>query len=277
MGSDSSSSEEAGVHTYGPPEAVHVSEAYADALAKHYEGFFGVPERIVFHEIRSLAVHVDTYIYPPTEDRPFTTAATIGMSTLPLKESCVCENCKAAGGAPERRAELLMYLDPNWDYDEFLGRYPVLMLSYVARTPHVLGHDFGSGITYGFPEKIVPEGSLLTDGYVIAPVYENLDGDDWEDFANIEMPDGEICNIYWLIPITRAECYVKRTQGPPALNEILFNQHDYFLLDIDRECYVAHENRAQRRARAKAQRNRAKRRPLTPVNELICMDCGRHS
>lgn len=279
MGKKSSSDSFRDEHPEKSLEAAHVTESYANALEAHYERFFGIPSRIVLHEIRSLGVHVDTYIYPPTEDRPFTTAATVGMSALPLETSMVCEVCRetleAIGSIPQRRSELLMYLDPNWDFDDPAGLYPILMMAYVARTPHVDGHSFGWAMTYEFPERIVPEGSLLTDGYVSKAIFENTDGD-LEDFARLQMPDEEICNFFWLIPITRAECYVKRTQGPPALSEILF-ENDYFLFDLDRQCFVEHENRAQRRARAKAQRTRAKRRPLTSVNELRCMDCGHTS
>lgn len=259
------------------PTVAHVTKDYTDAILAHYKTFFGEPSRIVIHEIKSIGVHIDTYIFPPNEDRPFTTAATIGMGARPLETSEICANCKAALDAsdtvPERRSELLMYLDPNWDFDDPAGLYPLLMLTYVARSPHIDRHAFGWAMSYQFPEQIVPEGSLLTNGYVMKPVYENFDGD-IDDFARFRLPDGEICNLYWLVPITTAECYIKRTQGPRALTEILVD-NDYFLFDLDRQCFVEYENRAQRRARAKAQRIRAKRRPHTSVYELKCVDCGR--
>jgi hypothetical protein len=259
--------------------AAHVTGDYANALEAHYKTFFGNPSRIVVHEIKSVGVHVDTYIFPPNEDRPFTTAATVGMGARPIETSEICESCKAAldasGAIAERHSELLMYLHPNWDFDDPAGLYPILMMTYVARSPHVDRHAFGWGMSYRFPEQVVPEGSLLTNGYVMKPVWENIDGD-IDDFARVQLPDGEICNLYWLVPITTAECYVKRTQGPKALREILADSDD-FLFDLDRQCFVEYENRAQRRARAKAQRTRAKRRPLTSVYELKCMDCGQTS
>jgi hypothetical protein len=258
------------------PQATHISEAYVSAIEAHYDQFFGSRSEIMIHEIKSLGVHIDTYLYPPTEDRPFITAATVGMSALPLETSTICAGCRAkleaTGSVPLRRSELIMYLDANWDFDDPAGMYPVLMMVYAARAPHVDRHAFGYALTYELPERIVPEGSLLTDGYIMNPVFENIDGDMY-DFARLEMPDGEICNFFWFVPITRAECYVKRTDGPGALNDILID-NDYFLFDLDRQCYVEYENRHQRRARAKAQRTRAKRRPLTSVSELKCMGCG---
>lgn len=274
MSSKSSSRHDPDPDDDASSEAVHVTQAHAAALEEHYERFFGPPSPILIHERKSLGVHIDTYLYPPTDDRPFITAATIGMSALPLGEEPLCEDCRAKGIEQKHRAELLMYLDPNWDYEDVVGPYPMAMMAYVARYPHVTEGGFGSGISYEFPESLVPEGSLLTNGHIRELVYESLD-DDWEDFQNAKLPDGESCHLYWLIPITRAECYIKRTQDPAALNEIL-TDNDYFLFDVDRQCYVEYENRAQRRARAKAQRNRAKRRPRASVNNLTCMACGHH-
>ena len=249
--------------------AVHVTEDYENALVAHYSRFFGDPSRIIIHEIKSVGVHIDTYIFPPNEERPFTTAATVGMGARPLETTEICASCKAAldasGAVAERHSELIMYLDPNWDFDDPVGLYPILMMTFVARSPHVDRHSFGWGMSYQFPERVVPEGSLLTNGYVMKPVWENVDGE-LDDFAIFEMPDGEVCNIYWLVPVTTAECYIKRTQGPKALGKIL-GEKDYFLFDVDRQCFVEYENRAQRRARAKAQRTRGKRRPLTSVYE----------
>ncbi len=275
MGSGSSS-RGAQTHEDEPVEAAHVEPACANALVEHYERFFGAQNIIVYHERKSLGVHVDLYIYPPTEDRPFITAATIGMSALPLEESGLCEHCREHGNVLKHRTELLMYLDPNWDFDGFVGWYPLLMMAFVARAPHLEDFSIGSGISYEFPEDLIVEGSLLTNGYIIKPWFENLDGNNWKEFSDIALPNGDVCNLYWLVPITTVECYVKRSKGTGALNELLIDK-DYFLFDIDRECYASYENRAQRRAREKAQRTRAKRRPHRSVNDLICMGCGHNN
>lgn len=147
------------------------------------------------------------------------------------------------------------------------------MMAFIARAPHLEDFSIGSGISYEFPENLTAEGSLLTNGYIIKPWFENLAGDNWEEFSDIELPNGDVCNLYWLVPITTVECYIKRSKSCQALNKLLIDK-DYFLFDIDRECYASYENRAQRRAREKAQRTRAKRRPNTSVNDLVCMACG---
>lgn len=57
-------------------EPVWMDPEDSKALAEHYEHWFGAPNQILYHERRSEGVHLDTLIYPPTDDRPFITAAT---------------------------------------------------------------------------------------------------------------------------------------------------------------------------------------------------------
>jgi hypothetical protein len=260
-------------------EVAYVPRANAEALLAHYERFFGPVSPVLVHEEKSAEIHLDTYFYAPTSDRPFITAATIGMSALPIETSHICEGCKNHGPFPKNRHEILMYLDPNWDFDDLVSRYSLLMMNYVAREPHVGDRSFGWGLSYQFPEELVPEGSLLENGFVMRPLFElfwSTDPEEIDDFMNVQLPEAEeVCQLNWLVPITRAECYIKRTEGPASLHEFLMD-NDYFVFDVDRQCFVEYENRAQRRAREKAQRNRAKRHPVLPLSKLTCEHCGAH-
>lgn len=247
-----------------PGDAVRVSEAHFDALSEHYEKWFGAPNVIIYHERLSEAVHLDTLIYPPTETRPHITAATIGMSSRPV-------NC---GHGHKMRAELLMYLKPNWDFGSPIGHIPISLLHYVARYPHAEGDSFNTGYTYEAPYRPIIEGSLLTDLFIRRPVYENMGGE-FDDFAKCSLPNGKVCGLNWLIPITMEECYVKRSDGVEALAEIL-TDNNYFTLDVDRRSFVGSENRHQRRAREKAQRLREKRPPAKGWGELECIAHGYH-
>jgi hypothetical protein len=62
---------------------VHIDLNSMHALEDHYKRYFGSPH-MVFHEKVSKLVHIDTYIFPATETRPYMTLATIGMSALPM-------------------------------------------------------------------------------------------------------------------------------------------------------------------------------------------------
>ncbi len=261
------------------PEAARVTKADGAALLAHYERYFGEPSHLLIGEKESLGVKIQIHLFPPSDDRPFITAATTGMSALPLDEYPLCENCATHGGH-KHRAELIMYLDPKWDFDDLICRYPLLMMTYIARIPHLQEKYFGPGLSFEFPSEMVPEGSLLTNGFATLPIFEAEEDDEnlekFNKFKTVKLSGKKTCDLYWFIPITTAECYVKRTEGSGPLIDLLA-ENDYFWLDIDRKCFVEPENRHQRRAREKAQRARAKRNPHTSVYELTCEVCGHGS
>lgn len=272
-------------------KVAYLSAEHQAALSAHYERYFGTGLDVTYHEIRSEKVHLDVYIYPPTPNRPFITAATVGMSALPL--------CQIESDAPDEnghdqgakgdghkscehehehekadRAELIMYLDPNWDFGSNYGYVPLLLLKFIARYPHVTNTTFGWGLSISIPEEFIIDGSLLTEVYAETPLFENLEGE-LSDFFHLDLPGSSGCHIYWIVPITMAECYVKRTDGVKVIRKLLID-NDYFAVDIDRPCLVSEENRAQRRARARAQRLRAKRMPSKSVYSLECMAHPHH-
>ena len=76
-------------------EAARVPEAQGAALLAHYRRYFGEPSHIVIGERISTGVKIQIYLFPPTEGRPFITAATVGMSALPLQTYPICEECAA--------------------------------------------------------------------------------------------------------------------------------------------------------------------------------------
>jgi hypothetical protein len=246
---------------------------HRDALLTHYEHSFGRPFSILYHEKVSEVVHLDTYIYSPTDERPFITAATVGMSAMPLVfkgDPDVEQDQADEHGHRELSNELIIYLDQNWDFGSSFGLAPILILNYIARYPHAEKSAIWPGLSFGYSKRPIIEGSLLTDLFLRRPVYENIEGS-MSDVEHCDLPGGKYCHLMWLIPITVAECYIKRTEGAEALYHIL-TENDYFTLDVDRRCFVSTENRAQRRAREKAQRLRAKRSPSKSVFDLECMD-----
>lgn len=260
-------------------DMVFLSAGHEAALSEHYERYFGTSLEMIYHEIKSEKIHLDVYIYPPTPDRPFITAATVGMSALPLRQPDSDESDEHDEADEHKhdkadRAELIMYLDPNWDFGLNYGYVPLLVLKFIAKYPHVTNTTFGLGLSFSIPDDFVIEGSLLTDVYAESPLLENLEGE-VSDFFHLDLPGASPCHIYWLVPITMAECYVKRTEGAKVIRELLV-ENDYFAMDIDRPCLVSEENRAQRRVRARAQRLRAKRLPSKSVYSLECIDHPHH-
>jgi hypothetical protein len=217
----------------------------------------------VHHEIVSRLVHVDVYLFPASETRPYMTLATIGMSTLPMTVDNVEGEIEAL-----RRAEIFLYVDYDWDFASPVGDWPTELLQDIARYPHryktwiFAGHTIGSG--EGTPSaKPLVHGSLLTDILFRYPEREP------EGFWHLNLPNGEPCHFLWLTPLTVAESFVKRTEGTGVIAELL-DTAGIVTIDVDRACLASKESRQQRRARVRAQRLRERRPRLKTVMELEC-------
>src|SRR5687767_4018341 len=117
------------------PEDDPLANAIAEHVAKHVG-----PIANVFHEIKPTLVHLDVLVVGPTDDRPYTTLVTCGMSERPMRVPI--ENPEDLGLIPELRyAELLLCLPPDWPltseaFQNEANYWPVRWLKRLARLPH---------------------------------------------------------------------------------------------------------------------------------------------
>jgi hypothetical protein len=191
------------------------------------------------------------------------TLATIGMSALPMTVDEVKGDLE-----PLRRAEVILYLDYDWDFDSPIGNWPMQLLRDLARYPHqhktwlFAGHTIGSG-EGAAPAKPLVDGSLLTGILLRYPDREP------NDFWHLDLPNGEPCHFFWLTPLTVAECFVKRTEGPEKVEQLL-DAAGVVTIEVDRACLISEESRQQRRARVRAQRLRQRRPRLKTIMDLEC-------
>ncbi|MET0459953.1 MAG: suppressor of fused domain protein [Ilumatobacteraceae bacterium] len=129
-------------------------------IEAHLDTFLG-DSPMVWHEIVSDLVHVDVYTWAPTDERPWYTLVTLGMSDLPMTVPPEL----LAQGAP-RRAELMLCLPPSWPVptpvpgataaswtDE--AYFPVRWLKILARLPH--DHRTWLGFSHTVPNGDPPE------------------------------------------------------------------------------------------------------------------------
>ena len=80
-------------------------QAFADAIDRHIEAHFG-PVEFVYHEMASHLVAVHVYVVAPTEERPYRTLITSGMSELPMTVP--------EGHDISPYAELMLSLPADW-------------------------------------------------------------------------------------------------------------------------------------------------------------------
>lgn len=126
-------------HTAPDADAFEIGaqSPFAEQIEAHVERHIG-PISNVFHELVSPLVHVDILFVPPTEERPFHTLVTCGMSARPMN---VPPEVASQLGFDARFGELLIGLPPEWKMDEAAFRdetnyWPVRWLKTLARLPH---------------------------------------------------------------------------------------------------------------------------------------------
>ncbi len=198
---------------YGAPDR---SFAYAAgreetiaAIERHLTQHIATPTS-VFHELASSLVHVDVYIIYPTPERSYFTLVTSGMSDLPM--------IVPPGLEAVQYAELLIALPPTWEFsegtlDDEVFSWPVRLLKYLARFPHLYQTWLGEGHTVPNgdpPEALAP--STLLAGVLCAPPL--LYG---PDFAQLTVNPAKTIHFLALVPLYAEEMDLKLAEGTDAL------------------------------------------------------------
>lgn len=133
----------------GLPETV---ARYLEPISQHIEACWGESDT-VFHEIVSEYAHIDVHIIKATDQRPFHTLITSGMSDRPMTVPEGAEEC--------RLAELVISLPPSWPMDEESWKderhwWPFRWLKQLARFPHEYGTWLFCGHTIPNDDPPVP-------------------------------------------------------------------------------------------------------------------------
>lgn len=196
----------------------------ADAIDAHIGQYFG-PVTSVVHEFASHLVGVHIYVVGPTEERPFQTLITSGMSERPMTVP------QGHGISPF--AELMISLPADWQLDGDQA-WPIRMLKQVARLPHEYGTWIGEwhSVPNGDPAEPYAPGTPFA-GVVVAPMVRVP-----AQARVIEVADGSTINLLALVPLHPAELRLKIAKGTGALIEQLDRGDVSELLDPDRPSLV---------------------------------------
>jgi hypothetical protein len=202
-----------------------VSEAGYKALEGHFDRFLGPGN--VWHEIISDLVHIDVYVYPPSEGRDFTVLTTIGMSACPMTVP--------EGAEDWRFAELMIALPGDWPLTEQAFQnedhyWPLRWLKQLARLPHEYDTwlSYGHTVPNGDPAEPLASNTRLSGVVLLPPI---LLGD---GFDAVTLEDGAVVNIWAVVPLYDEEMDLKLREGVEALFPG-FEKHGVTeLLDINR-------------------------------------------
>jgi hypothetical protein len=179
------------------------------AIGAHIEEHLG-PIDSVFHELVSDRVHVDIHRVPPTDEVPFLTLVTSGMSDRPMNAPDELDGVDYA--------ELVMFLPPMWKLDEEdledeRNYWPVRQLKRLARLPHRYdtwlweSHSVPNGDP---PEPFAPDTELC--GVVLIPPILAPEG-----FETLELGPDKTVHFFAVMPLYAEEMQVKLENGVDAL------------------------------------------------------------
>lgn len=209
-----------------PLERPETSEELEGMLA----ALVGPPET-VFHEIVSDLVHLDVHCVPPTEERPWWTLFTTGMSDLPMSTP--------PGAEAFQYAELMVKLPADWRMEAIKANtppadleqwyWPIRWLKQLARLPHEYGTWLGPGHTIpnGDPARPFAPGTKLSGFLLLLP-------DVADDALPIQLSDGRAVNLYVLHALHSQEMQLKLDKGAEALLDALDRANVKEVLDPSR-------------------------------------------
>jgi hypothetical protein len=186
-------------------------ESSQSAIVEHVQRHVG-PIAYVWHENVSAIVHVDVHVVFPTEERPFYTLVTTGMSDLPM-------SVPPEANAPDY-AELLIRLPAEWNLDyetlnDERNYWPIRLLQGLARFPHATKGwlDLGYAIPNGLPPRPLAPDTELCAAMTAFPYIEG------EAFHTLEVRRDKTIRFFAVMPLYESEMRFLREQGPEELEK----------------------------------------------------------
>ncbi|MCB1582220.1 MAG: suppressor of fused domain protein [Xanthomonadales bacterium] len=207
-------------------EAAHGEECIEE-ISDHIERHIG-EIHLVYHELVSDTVHIDVHHVAPTNECPFHTLITSGMSDLPM---AVPED----SGMP-KHLELMILLPKNWkisqeDFQNEQWYWPVRTLKFLARFPHKYDTWLGYGHTIpnGNPAEPYAENTRLNGAILLPPVSVP------REFLTLEIDKDKTIEFNCIVPLYEEEMNYKLDKGSDALLD-KFDKHGVSdVVDIKRK------------------------------------------
>jgi hypothetical protein len=209
--------------------------AIREAIDGHLADHLG-EDMLVWHEIASDLVHIDVYMWSPTEARPMYTFVTVGMSDRPMTVPRDLH-----GGGVSDRAELIICLPPTWPvpaagsgatapWDDPDAYFPIRWLKTLARLPHEYRTWLGFGHTVPNGDPALPlAGTTQLCGWVLLRP-RTLPS----SFGSVELRGGGRIDVFGIVGLHQAEMDHKLAYGADSLLGGLLLARVSELLDINR-------------------------------------------
>ena len=200
---------------------------HIQAISNHIEKYLG-PVHTVLHEIVSDLVHIDVHVVEPTDERPWLTLVTSGMSAAPMR-------VPSETGEEMHWAELMISLPPDWAlspqaFEDEANYWPIRSLKMLARLPHA--HDTWLGLGHTVPNGDPPEPLAEGTDFIGFMVYPSVTAP--EDFWLLELTPNKAVAFYAIYPLYLEEMALKLEWGLDPLLERLGEGQVTDLVDTSR-------------------------------------------
>ncbi|TYR81329.1 suppressor of fused domain protein [Priestia megaterium] len=196
---------------------VDIDEEAREIMESHIERHFD-PIHMVYHEVVSHLVHVDVYHIALSEERPYHTLITQGMSDKPMVTLPEVDE--------SQYAELLCFLPPEWDISEEGFKddtvyWPIENLKFSARFPHELDTwiGFGHTVQNGNPIQPFAPNTKLCASLLLPPLLNE------EDALVAHIREGKNVEFYNVILLYESEMKYKMKHGIDKLLD-RFDKHE---------------------------------------------------
>jgi hypothetical protein len=211
---------------------------FAEAIEAHVERHIG-PIETVLHEIISELVHVDILLVAPSDERPFHTLVTCGMSAKPM---AVPPEVASQLDFDARYCELMICLPPDWPMGEEAWKdeanyWPVRWLKILARLPH----EYGTWLWFGHtvPNGDPPAPFAPNTGLCCTMLAPPLTIEDQARSLQVEDEGREATVWFWAMQTLHAdEIAFKLKNGGDAIFEALAEANVGDILDVARPSAV---------------------------------------
>lgn len=190
----------------------NMDDSSIEAISDHIEKHVG-PIENVWHELISDLVHIDVHQIAPTDERPWWTLVTSGMSDIPMS---------APEGAEDfRYTELMICLPKDWpmeekEFDKDENYWPVYWLKYLARFPHQ--HEtwlsWGHTIPNGDPAEPIGPGTNMTGLILLQPMTVTT------DFWSLPIREDKTINFFAVFPLYDEEMELKLKKGAEEIEQL---------------------------------------------------------
>lgn len=205
-----------------------------ESISAHIERYIGKID-MVLHEVVSDLVHIDVHWVKPTEDFPFHSLITSGMSDKAMNVP--------EGAEVNKYMELCILLPASWDlginsYDvtgngalDETSYWPIRFLKILARFPH----EYDTWLGYGHTIPNGPEAASFAEntklGCMLVLPAISLSN----EFFELTINEGKTIHFYCLYPIYKEEMEFKLKKGSDALIDKFEKFQVTDIVDINRK------------------------------------------